>query len=73
MIPKFLEWCKKNKLNLPELDENQMRSGIRPQYPDGYVRSQYPGGYFQAISSTAGLDLANAKKVKSSAPSDNAP
>lgn len=72
-IPKFRQWCKENNLELPVLDENQTRSGIRPQYPDGYVRSQYPDGYFAPTSATAFLDLKNAEKVKSKAPSNGAP
>ena len=72
MVPKFSEWCKANKLELPVI-ENQTRSGIRPQYPDGYVRSQYPDGYFTPTSATAFLDLQNAKKVKSKAPPAGAP
>ncbi len=73
MIPNFREWCKANKLELP-VDENTKRSGIRPQYPDGYVRSQYPAdSYFMPYSATAALDLKNASSIKSKAPSNEAP
>jgi hypothetical protein len=60
----FIEWCKDSGKELPEINENQTRSGIRGQYPDGYVRSQYPDGYFAPTSATAFLDLKNAKSVK---------
>ena len=63
----FIKWCNSKKLPLPTGEpttaENQMRSGIRGQYPDGYVRSQYPDGYFSPVSATAFLDLKNAKNV----------
>ena len=72
MIPTFRQWAEANKLELP-VDENTHRAGIRPQYPDGYVRSQYPDGYFPPTSATAFLDLKNAKKVRSKAPSNEAP
>lgn len=60
----FHQWCDANKLNLPTTVENQTRSGIRGQYPDGYVRSQYPDGYFAPTSATAFLDLKQAKGAK---------
>jgi hypothetical protein len=59
----FIEWAKENSLDLPEINENQTRSGVRGQYPDGYVRSQYPDGYFAPTSATAFLDLKNAKGI----------
>lgn len=60
----FIEWCKENKIELPELNENQTRSGVRPQYPDAYARGQYPDGYFAPTSATAFLDLKNSKGLK---------
>lgn len=69
----FEKWAKENKLDLPELAENGVRTGVKAQYPDGYVRSQYPDAYFPPVSATADLDLQNAKKIKNKAPSDNAP
>lgn len=63
----FIEWCKQNNKSIPDVNESQTRSGIRPQYPDGYVRSQYPDGYFAPTSATAFLDLKNAKSVTSKA------
>jgi len=59
----FIEWAKENGLDLPAINENQTRSGVRGQYPDGYVRSQYPDGYFAPTSATAFLDLKNAKGI----------
>jgi hypothetical protein len=66
MITDFINWCQAKNLPLPSenTQENTTRSGIRGQYPDGYVRSQYPDGYFAPTSATAFLDLKNAKKVK---------
>jgi hypothetical protein len=69
----FVNWCQTKKLPLPSTDENTHRSGIRPQYPDGYVRSQYPDAYFTPTSATAFLDLKNAKKVKSKKDAGNTP
>jgi hypothetical protein len=61
----FVKWCQDKNLSLPTTDENTTRSGIRGQYPDGYVRSQYPDAYFAPTSASAYLDLKNAKSVKS--------
>jgi hypothetical protein len=60
----FFKWCEAKNLALPTVSENTHRSGIRGQYPDGYVRSQYPDAYFAPTSATAFLDLKNAKGVK---------
>jgi len=60
----FIKWCENKNLPLP-LDENQTRSGIRGQYPDGYIRSQYPPGYFAPTSATWKLDLKQAKDQRS--------
>lgn len=65
MVIDFLTWCDSKNVRLPAIEENTHRSGIRGQYPDGYVRSQYPDGYFAPTSATAFLDLKNAGKVKS--------
>lgn len=65
MISDFVNYCRTNNLPLPaSVSENTTRSGIRGQYPDGYVRSQYPDAYFAPTSATAYLDLKNAKKVR---------
>lgn len=69
----FVDWCKNKNLELPSVDENQTRSGIRGQYPDGYVRSQYPDGYFAPTSATAFLDLKNAKGIKNVKGAGNTP
>ena len=61
-IMDFITWCQSKNLSVPTTDENTHRSGIRPQYPDGYARSQYPDGYFAPTSATWKLDLANAAK-----------
>lgn len=61
----FVNWCQDKKLPLPTTAENTTRSGIRPQYPEGYVRSQYPDAYFAPTSATSFLDLKNSKKVTS--------
>lgn len=63
MVNDFLQWCAGKSLPLPT-SENAHRFGIKPQYPDGYVRSQYPDAYFAPTSATAFLDLKNAKKIK---------
>lgn len=64
----FINWCATNNLTLPDVDavknENGKRTGLRPGYPEGYVRNQYPDGYFAPISATAFLDLKNSKKTK---------
>lgn len=69
----FLKWAEENKLELPDLQENGTRTGVKPQYPDGYTRSQYPDGYFPPTTATAFLDLKNSKNVKDKAPSNDAP
>jgi len=60
----FINWCQTKRLTLPATEENTHRSGIRGQYPDGYVRSQYPDAYFAPTSASAYLDLKNAKGIK---------
>jgi hypothetical protein len=60
----FSKWCEANKLPLPTVAENTTRSGIRPAYPDAYIRSQYPDAYFAPTSATAYLDLKNSKRGK---------
>ncbi len=60
----FFKWCETHNRTLPSIAENTKRSGIRGQYPDGYIRNQYPDAYFAPISATAFLDLKNAKGVK---------
>lgn len=69
----FVTWCSNKNLPLPTTSENTTRSGIRGQYPDGYVRSQYPDGYFAPTSATAYLDLKNAKGIKNVKGAGNAP
>ena len=69
----FINWCGTKKLPLPTTEENTHRSGIRGQYPDGYVRSQYPDGYFAPTSATWALDLKNANKTKSVKDAGNSP
>ena len=69
----FINWCAEKSLPLPTTDENTTRSGIRGQYPDGYVRSQYPDAYFAPTSATAYLDLKNAKGKKMVKDSGNTP
>lgn len=69
----FIKWCETKNRNLPSVEENTTRSGIRGQYPDAYVRSQYPDAYFAPTSATAFLDLKNAKGVKSKAAPGNTP
>lgn len=73
MFSDFITWCKTASLPLPTTAENTHRSGIRGQYPDGYVRSQYPDGYFSPTSATAFLDLKNAKKIKNVKDAGNTP
>jgi len=58
----FIKWCNTKGFAVPTVAENTTRSGIRGQYPDGYVRSQYPDGYFAPTSATWKLDLQNANK-----------
>ena len=81
----FTQWAESNKHNIKAVftdsapatkktvDEKTKRSGIRGQYPDGYVRSQYPDNYFMPISATAALDLQNAKSTKSVADKGGSP
>lgn len=71
----FVKWCSNKSLPLPEptTTENTHRSGIRGQYPDGYVRSQYPDAYFAPTSATAYLDLKNAKGIKNVKGAGNSP
>ena len=59
----FISWCAENNFELPQnvQSENNTRTGVKAQYPDGYVRSQYPDGYFSPTSATAFLDLKNSK------------
>ena len=66
----FIQWCESKSLPLPNISENTHRSGIRPQYPEGYVRSQYPNAYFAPTSATAFLDLKNARSGKFSSVKD---
>jgi hypothetical protein len=61
----FLNWCSVKTLPLPTTQENNTRTGVKAQYPDGYVRSQYPDAYFAPTSATAYLDLKNSKKTRS--------
>lgn len=68
----LVTWAKSNGINFKKIAENNIRTGVKPQYPEGYVRSQYPDGYFPPVSATAYLDLQNSKKVKSVAPPDTA-
>jgi hypothetical protein len=72
-VTNFVDFCRENNLPLPATMENTKRSGIRGQYPDGYVRSQYPDGYFSPISATAFLDLKNADKIKHKKDAGNTP
>ena len=60
----FIQWCQAKGFAVPPVEESNSthRTGIRGQYPDGYVRSQYPDGYFAPTSATWKLDLDNAKK-----------
>jgi len=60
----FITWCQDRGLAIPTVDEQRERTGVRGQYPDGYVRSQYPDGYFAPTTATWKLDLQNAEKVK---------
>lgn len=61
----FIKWCEAKNLELPMLGENNKRTGIRGQYPDGYVRSQYPDGFFPPITASSLIDLKNTKYQKS--------
>ena len=60
----FYKWCENKNLTLPTTNEHSARIGVKPQYPDAYARSQYPDGYFAPITSTAFLNLKQAKKLK---------
>jgi hypothetical protein len=53
----FIKWCEESKRDLPEIDENQIRTGLTANYPDAYVRSQYPNKYFNPHKATTDLDL----------------
>lgn len=72
----FVKWLKETDGELLKwatgFAENNTRTGVKPQYPEGYVRSQYPDGYFPPVSATAVLDLQNSKKIKNVAPPDTA-
>lgn len=72
-MKKFLEWAKANNRDLSFLQENKIRTGIRPAYPSGYVRHEYPDAYYYPHSATAALDLQNSEKVKDKAPPNDAP
>jgi hypothetical protein len=63
----FTNWCSEKGLPLPEPTklENATRTGVKAQYPDGYLRSQYPDAYFAPTSATAYLDLQQSKKNRS--------
>jgi hypothetical protein len=62
----FVNWCSTKSLPIPATtSENATRTGIRPAYPEGYLRSQYPDAYFAPTSATAYLDLKNSKNTKS--------
>lgn len=69
----LLAWVNKNEIDINGITENILRTGVRPQYPEGYVRSQYPDLYFPPATATAPVDLQNSKKVKSKAPANDAP
>lgn len=60
----FKQWAEEKNIELPDLSENRVRTGVGPQYPDAYVRGQYPGSYFPPAKATAVLDLKNAEKTK---------
>lgn len=63
----FLQWADNRGLKLPEVDlkaENTKRSGIRGNYPDGYIRNQYPDLYFTPIAADAPVQLKNAGRGK---------
>ena len=47
--------------------ENAQRTGVRPQYPEGYVRSQYPPQYFPPLSAEAIFDLIASGKIPETA------
>jgi hypothetical protein len=53
----FIKWCEEEKLNLPPVDENRVRTGITANYPDAYVRAQYPHKWFNPHKATTDLDL----------------
>jgi hypothetical protein len=69
----FTQWCEEKQLDLPVVtdvedakktkEENRVRTGLRPAYPDAYYRSQYPDLYSTPHSATAALDLQNSKKI----------
>ncbi len=69
----FITWCTEKNLAIPTVDEHRERTGVRGQYPDGYVRSQYPDGYFAPTTATWKLDLKNAKGIKHVKDSGNTP
>lgn len=63
----FLQWADSRKIEIPEVNmkaENTKRSGIRGNYPDGYVRSQYPDLYFTPIAADAPVQLKMAGRGK---------
>jgi hypothetical protein len=71
----FVQWAKEVKKEEFQVDENKIRTGLRPYYPSGYVRHEYPDAYYYSHSATAPLDLQNAKSgaFKDKAPTDEAP
>ena len=68
----FYQWAEEKKLPVPATNENATRTGVKAQYPDGYLRSQYPDAYFAPTSATAYLDLKNAKNLKHTKGENNA-
>lgn len=64
MLVDFIKWCEGQSLQLPTVQENTRRSGIRGQYPDAYAGRgyAYPDSYWAPKSATAFLDLKNAKR-----------
>jgi hypothetical protein len=63
MVPTFLDWAKNNKLELGDVNEDRIRTGVKFGYPDAYVRAQYPDAYFPPHFATAPLDLKNQDKT----------
>lgn len=73
----FSQWAEENQHDVKsvmseptvvsgqEVSEKTKRGGLKPGYPDGYVRNQYPDNYFTPISASAPVDLQNSKKKKS--------
>ena len=55
----FIKWCEESKRDLPEIDENRVRTGVTQNYPDAYVRSQYPHKWFNPAKATTDLDMQN--------------